>query len=203
MKQIFLTILFSLFVVSAISAQENKNGDLSNKEQLRKSTDCFVPIYKVWVEKDVAYIITAEEKKAYNDLKTDQERENFIENFWRRRDPDPDTEVNEFREEYYERIAYANEYFASGIPGWQSDRGRIYITYGKPDRIETGRTDFGNLKNISFETWFYNYLAPVCSKYQFTFADPTQNNSFRLSDTDREQLLKFSANGLTQCGGRF
>src|SRR5689334_6623183 len=82
-------------------------------------------VYKNWLKKDVAYIITAEERKAFNALKTDEERENFIENFWRRRDPNPDTEENEYREEYYERIAYANEHFASGIPGWMTDRGRI------------------------------------------------------------------------------
>ena len=79
------------------------------------------------------YLITDEEKKAFKALATDEERENFIENFWRRRDPNPDTEENEFREEYYERIAYANEHYTSGIPGWKTDRGRIYIAWGKPD----------------------------------------------------------------------
>ena len=94
-------------------------------------------IYKNWINKDVKYIITKDEKKAFNELKTDEERENFIENFWRRRDPNPDTEENEYREEYYERIAYANENFASGIPGWMTDRGRIYIAWGKPDSVES------------------------------------------------------------------
>lgn len=201
MKQIFFAILLSLFVVSAISAQENTNNDSGNN-RVRK-TDNSSLIRKTWVEKDVAYIITSEEKKAFNALQTDEERENFIENFWQRRDPDPDTEVNEFREEYYERIRYANENFASGIPGWQTDRGWIYISYGQPNKIEKGRADFGNLKNIVFETWFYNYLDSFCSKYQFTFTDPIKNNSFLLSDEDREKLLKLSANGLVQCYGGF
>ena len=88
-------------------------------------------VYKKWLDNDVAYIITNEEKKAFKALATDEERENFIENFWRRRDPNPDTEENEYREEYYERIAYANEHFASGIPGWKTDRGRVYIALGQ------------------------------------------------------------------------
>src|SRR5688572_2662785 len=96
--------------------------------------------FKKWLDNDVAYIITSEEKKAFKALATDEERDNFIENFWRRRDPNPDTEENEYREEYYERIAYANEHFASGIPGWKTDRGRVYITHGKPDSIETHPT---------------------------------------------------------------
>jgi GWxTD domain-containing protein len=120
-----------------------------------------------------------------------------------RRDPHPETPVNEFRDEYYERIAYSNEHFASAIPGWMSDRGKIYISYGKPDRIEKGRTDFGNLKNILFETWFYDDLDPFGSKYQFTFTDPIQNNSFRMSDEDREKLLKLSSNGLVQRYGSY
>ena len=82
--------------------------------------------YKKWLNTDVAYIITKEEKRAFQALTTDEERENFIENFWRRRDPNPDTEENEYREEYYERIAYANEHFASGIPGLE-DRPRPHL----------------------------------------------------------------------------
>ena len=93
--------------------------------------------YKDWLDKDVTYVITDEERKAFKKLATDDERERFIEEFWRRRDPDPDTDENEFKEEYYERIAYANEHFASGIPGWKTDRGRIWIMYGKPDERET------------------------------------------------------------------
>ena len=92
--------------------------------------------YKKWLNEDVAYIITDEERQAFKRLATDEEREQFIEQFWLRRDPTPDTVENEFKEEHYRRIAYANEHFASGIPGWKTDRGRIYITYGPPDEIE-------------------------------------------------------------------
>ncbi len=92
--------------------------------------------YKKWLDEDVVYIISDEEKKAFHQLNTDEEREQFVEQFWLRRDPTPDTEENEFKEEHYRRIAYANEHFASGIPGWRTDRGRIYIEYGPPDEIE-------------------------------------------------------------------
>ena len=83
------------------------------------------------------YIITDEERQAFKRLTTDEEREQFIEQFWLRRDPTPDTAENEFKEEHYRRIAYANEHYASGIPGWKTDRGRIYITFGPPDEIES------------------------------------------------------------------
>ncbi len=93
--------------------------------------------YKKWLNEDVAYIITDEERKSFKQLSTDEEREQFIEQFWLRRDPTPDTVENEFKEEHYRRIAYANEHYASGIPGWKTDRGRIYITFGPPDEIES------------------------------------------------------------------
>ncbi len=103
------------------------------EDKLRKELE--TP-YKKWLNEDVGYIITDEERKAFKRLSTDDERENFIEAFWLRRDPTPDTEENEFKEEHYRRIAYANERFASGIPGWKTDRGRIYIVYGPPDEID-------------------------------------------------------------------
>src|SRR5204862_6077262 len=103
-----------------LGGQEPTNKPRNEKPELKKA-------YKDWLDKDVTYIITDEERKAWKKLETDDERERFIEEFWRRRDPDPDTDENEFREEYYERIAYTNEHFASGIPGWKTDRGRIYI----------------------------------------------------------------------------
>jgi len=90
--------------------------------------------YRKWLNEDVTYIITDEERTAFKRLNTDDEREQFIEQFWLRRDPTPDTEENEFKEEHYRRIAYANEHYASGIPGWKADRGRIYITFGPPTK---------------------------------------------------------------------
>jgi GWxTD domain-containing protein len=157
--------------------------------------------YKKWLENDVAYIITSEEKKAFRALQTDEERENFIENFWRRRDPDPDTEENEFRDQYYERIAYANEHFTSGIPGWKTDRGRIYITWGKPDEIEThpsggayDRPSYeggGSTSTYPFEIWWYRHLDGVGDGIDIEFVDPTGSGEYRIArDANEKDALK-------------
>jgi GWxTD domain-containing protein len=92
--------------------------------------------FKKWIE-EVGPILTDEERRAWDKLQTNEEREQFIATVWRLRDPSPDTEENEYREAYFERFAYVNEHFASGIPGWKTDRGRIYIAHGKPDSIES------------------------------------------------------------------
>lgn len=158
-------------------------------------------VYKKWLENDVAYIITGDEKKAFKALVTDEERENFIENFWRRRDPNPDTEENEYREEYYERIAYANEHFASGIPGWKTDRGRVYIAWGKPDSIEShpsgGSYDRpsweggGSTSTYPFEIWFYRHLDGVGDGLEIEFVDPTGTGEYRLArDANEKDALR-------------
>ncbi len=166
-------------------------------------------VYKDWVNKDVAYVITGDEKKAFNQLKTDEERENFIENFWRRRDPNPDTEENEYREQYYERIAYANEHFASGIPGWKTDRGRIYITFGKPDSVEShpsggsyDRPSYeggGSTTTYPFETWFYRHLDNVGEGIEIEFVDPTGTGEYRIarSPNEKDALATVPGAGLT------
>ena len=92
--------------------------------------------YKKWLNEDVRWIITPEELSAFKQLSNDEERDQFIEQFWLRRDPTPDTVENEYKEEHYRRIAYANEHFAAGKAGWRTDRGRIYIVFGPPDEIE-------------------------------------------------------------------
>src|SRR6202046_5173587 len=93
--------------------------------------------YRTWLNQDVVWIITDEEARAFKQLSNDEERDAFIENFWLRRNPNPDSPENEFREEHYRRIAYANEHFAAGKPGWKTDRGHIYISFGKPDSIDS------------------------------------------------------------------
>jgi GWxTD domain-containing protein len=154
-------------------------------------------VYKKWKNNDVAYIITKEEKRAFDALKTDEERENFIENFWRRRDPNPDTEENEYREEYYERIAYSNEHFASGIPGWKTDRGKIYIAWGKPDSVEAhpsggsyDRPSYeggGSTTTYPFETWFYRHLDGVGDGIEIEFVDPTGSGEYRIARNANEK----------------
>ena len=173
----------------------------SLQAQERKVIICDKPSdekdFKRWLEKDVLYIITKNEKELFLKLTTNKEREIFVQNFWLRRDPTLDTEENEFFDEYYERIAYTNEHFASSIQGWRTDRGLIYIAFGKPDRIEKGRGDFENVKDILFEKWYFKYADGLCSGAEFTFIDPTESNEFRLQKGNRESLLKSMGNGLT------
>src|SRR5258707_11254198 len=161
------------FAVPSGLAQKKKEQGQDPSEKARNIKPELKKVYKDWLDKDVAYIITDEERKAFKKLETDDERERFIEEFWRRRDPDPDTDENEYREEYYERIAYANEHYASGIPGWKTDRGRIWIMYGKPDETETHpsggnyqrepQEGGGSTSTYPFERWFYRYLPGVGS----------------------------------------
>jgi len=123
--------------VTGKDGKEKNNKKASDEAKKSRDLENASKALQKWVDQDVTYIITAEERAAWKRLKTDEEREAFIESFWLRRDPTPDTIDNERRDEHYERIAYANEHFASGIPGWKTDRGRIYIMYGKPDEIES------------------------------------------------------------------
>jgi GWxTD domain-containing protein len=156
--------------------------------------------HKKWLTHDVSPIITEAERKAYLALRTPEERENFIATFWRLRDPDPDTEENEYREEYYERIAYANEHFASGVPGWRTDRGRIYIVWGKPDSIESHpsggsyeRPSYeggGSTSTYPFETWFYRNLDGVGNGIEIEFVDPTGSGEYRIArNADEKDAL--------------
>src|SRR5690348_5151574 len=118
-SRLLLLAAITLIAAGAWAQPPDKNATPStdpSQKFLKVKTE-MKDVYKKWLENDVAYIITNEERKAFKALQTDEERENFIENFWRRRDLDPDTEENEYRDQYYERIAYANEHYASGIPG--------------------------------------------------------------------------------------
>src|SRR5436309_3243732 len=125
---------------AAAQAQKEEPKGLSPKEKekqrraLQKELD---KPFEQWLKQDVVYIITDEEKAAWKRLATGEEREQFIEQFWLRRDPSPDTPENEYKEEHYRRIAYANEHFASGIPGWKTDRGRTYIMFGPADEVDS------------------------------------------------------------------
>jgi GWxTD domain-containing protein len=110
--------------------------------------------YHKWLTEDVAYIITNEERAEFAVLQSPAEYERFIEQFWKRRDPTPGTDENEFKEEHYRRIAYSNEHYAdpNGLPGWKTDRGRIYITYGPPDEKET---------HPDSEQWLYRHIEGI------------------------------------------
>jgi GWxTD domain-containing protein len=137
--------------------------------------------YKTWLEQDVSYIISDEERKSFRSLSNDEEREAFIEQFWLRRNPNPDSADNEFREEHYRRIAYANEHFAAGKPGWKTDRGHIYISFGKPDSIDSHPSGGsynrpideggGETSTFPFEIWHFRYLEGVGDNVDIEFVD--------------------------------
>src|SRR5690242_21907215 len=176
------------------------------EEKLRKELE--TP-YKKWLNEDVVYIITDEERQAWKRLATDEEREQFIEQFWLRRDPTPDTAENEFKEEHYRRIAYANERYASGIPGWKTDRGRIYITYGPPDEIEDHSSGGmyerppeeggGSTSTFPFQQWRYRYIEGIGNNIIIEFVDPTMSGEFRMTmdPSEKDALLYVPGAGLT------
>jgi GWxTD domain-containing protein len=211
LSRLSVVLLALAFLVTPSLAQKKKNDNQNPdpRERERNVKPELKRVYKDWLEKDVAYIITDEERKAFRKLETDDERERFIEEFWRRRDPDPDTDENEYREEYYERIAYANEHFASGIPGWKTDRGRIYIMYGKPDEKESHpaggpyeREPYeggGQTTTYPFERWFYRYLPGIGSGIEIEFVDPTGSGEYRIARNpdEKDALLNIPGAGLT------
>lgn len=176
------------------------------EEKLRKELE--TPFRK-WLNEDVFYIITDEEKTSFKRLNTDEEREQFIEQFWLRRDPTPDTQENEYKEEHYRRIAYSNERFASGIPGWKSDRGRIYITFGPPDEIEdhpSGGTyqrpieeGGGTTSTFPFQKWRYRYIDGIGNDIIIEFVDTTMTGEFRMTmdPSEKDALLYVPNAGLT------
>src|SRR5262249_1829874 len=123
------------------------------------------------------YIITDAELAAFNSLRTDEERNMFIEQFWRRRDPTPGTPENEFRDEHYRRIAYANQHFATRTPGWKSDRGQAYIKWGPPDAID--ETGSQSTRPFPAETWKYAYLEGVGSDVSIVFEDRDLTGEYR------------------------
>ncbi len=164
--------------------------------------------HKRWINEDVPYIVSEAERKAFRALQTDEEREAFIRTFWDNRDPNPDTEENEYREEYYERIAYANEHFSSGIPGWKTDRGRIYIRWGKPDSVESrpsggsyDRPSYeggGSTAVYPFETWFYRHIEGVGDGIEIEFVDPSGTGEYRIARNadEKDALAQIPGAGL-------
>jgi GWxTD domain-containing protein len=182
--------------------KQKKKNERALKQELSKP-------YKKWLDEDVIYIITDEERAAFKQLSNDEERDNFIEAFWQRRDPTPDTEENEYKEEHYQRIAYANEHFAAGVPGWKTDRGRIYIVFGKPDEIEShpsGGTyerpmdeGGGETSTFPFEDWRYRYIEGIGQEVIVEFVDSCMCGEYHMTmdRSEKDALLQTPNAGLT------
>src|SRR3989440_1699615 len=216
-RGIFITLTSLLLLSSSWSVAQKKNDP--KKEDTKKEVPKNVKrsreqeagsrALRKWLDEDVAYVITNEERAAFKALKTDEEREQFIEQFWLRRDPTPDTLDNEYKDDHYERIAYANEHFASGIPGWKTDRGRIYVMYGKADEIEShpsgGTYDRpieeggGTTSTFPFEIWRYRYIEGIGNEVLLEFVDPTMSGEYRMTidPSEKDALLHVPGAGLT------
>ncbi|HLO08199.1 MAG TPA: GWxTD domain-containing protein [Terriglobales bacterium] len=185
-----------------LTEKQKKQNSKSLKIELSKT-------YKKWLDEDVRWIITDEEQKAFKLLSNDEERDQFIEAFWQRRDPTPDTIENEFKEEHYRRMAYANEHFAAGIPGWKTDRGRIYVMYGPADEIEShpsgGTYDRpmdeggGTTSTFPFEDWRYRYLEGIGQEVIIEFVDTCMCGDYHMTmDRSEKDALLYTPNaGLT------
>jgi GWxTD domain-containing protein len=185
---------------------------LSDKQKFNRQKELKHEIsgaYKTWLNQDVAWIISDEETKAFKSLSNDEERDAFIEQFWLRRNPNPDSPDNEFREEHYRRIAYANEHFAAGKPGWKTDRGHIYISFGKPDSIDAHPSGGsyerpfdeggGETSTFPFEIWHYRYLEGVGDNIDIEFVDTCQcgDYHFTIDRSEKDALLHVPGAGAT------
>jgi GWxTD domain-containing protein len=220
---VYLTTTFlAALLTGPLYAQEAQNPDPAaqvppanqkltkdQKQKIKKTLKELDSPYRTWLNEDVVYIISPEERSAFLQLQTNEEREQFIEQFWLRRSGNPDLPDNDFKEEHYRRIAYANEHFASGIPGWKTDRGRIYIIWGKPDEIEshpTGGTydrpmdeGGGSTTTYPWETWRYRYLEGIQENVVIEFVDPSGTGEYHLTmdPSEKDALLHVPGAGLS------
>lgn len=144
--------------------------------------------YQRWLDEDVRWIITPEERAAFLRLSKDEDRDRFVEAFWLRRDPTPGTVENEFKEEHYRRIAYANIHFAQEVPGWKTDRGRIYIVYGPPESIKTDLAHRSDDPAKPTQTWHYSSIPGYGKDIDLKFVDVCRCGDFRL-ETALKNLL--------------
>ncbi len=198
---------------SSSSSADTISKPLTKKQIAKKQKELEKELagpWKKWMQEDVVYIITDEEKQAFKRLKTDEERQEFVEQFWMRRDPTPDTEENEYKEEHYRRIAYSNDHYASGIPGWKTDRGMIYIKYGAPDEIDSHPSGGsyerpieeggGETSTFPFEDWRYRYIEGVGTNVMIEFVDTTMSGEYHISldPEEKDALLYVPGAGLTQ-----
>jgi len=211
---LLLPVILGAAVAASLQASPKKdNAEKLDKQEKKRQKAVQKELespYKKWLDEEVPYIITSEERSAFKKLGTDDEKETFIESFWERRNPNPGSPENEFKEEYYRRIAYANEHYASGIPGWKTDRGRIYIMYGPPDEndshpsggsyLRPPEEGGGETSTYPFEQWRYRYIDGIGNNVILEFVDPSMSGEYRLTmdPGEKDALLHVPGAGLTQ-----
>lgn len=210
MITIRISILGLLLVLVPAALAQPKSSSADPQTKPRKIKTEPARAFKEWIQ-DVEPIIRPEELLAWNKLQSDEEREQFIAIFWDHRDPDPDTTENEYRESYYERVEYANEHFSSGVAGVKTDRGRIYLRFGKPDEVEShpaggaynreSGEGGGSTSTYPFERWWYRHL-PGRSDVAVEFVDPTSTGEYRIARNpfEKEALLHVPGAGATLDG---
>ena len=211
--------LFALLVFSPLASTQQPQDpnlppapqklDKETKRKMKRTLKELDNAYKQWLQEDVVYIISPEERNAFLQLDTNEEREQFIEQFWLRRSSNPDLPDNDFKEEHYRRIAYANEHYASGIPGWKTDRGRMYIMWGPADEVDshpTGGTydrpmeeGGGSTTTYPWETWRWRYLEGIGENIILEFVDPSGSGEYHLTmdPSEKDALLHVPGAGLS------
>lgn len=222
MSRVVRTLFVSIFSIAiampSVFAQQAQDPgsaptpqklDKDTKRKMKRTLKELDSAYKQWLTEDVTYIISPEERNAFLQLDTNEEREQFIEQFWLRRSSNPDLPENDFKEEHYRRIAYTNEHYASGIPGWKTDRGRMYIMWGPPDEIEshpTGGTydrpmeeGGGSTTTYPWETWRWRYLEGIGENIILEFVDPSGSGEYHLTmdPSEKDALLHVPGAGLS------
>src|SRR5712692_5212465 len=223
MSRVVRTLFVSFFLVAiaipSVFAQQAQDPgaspapqklDKEAKRKMKRTLKELDSAYRQWLTEDVTYIISPDERNAFLQLDTNEEREQFIEQFWLRRSSNPDLPENDFKEEHYRRIAYANEHYASGIPGWKTDRGHMYIVWGAPDEIEshpTGGTydrpmeeGGGSTSTYPWETWRWRYLPDIGENVIMEFVDPSGSGEYHLTmdPSEKDALLHVPGAGLSQ-----
>lgn len=183
-----------------LAPQDDSAKPLSVKEVKRRDKKLIKELTvddSNWLLNEVPDIITDAERRAFLQLSTSEEREQFIEIFWRDRNPELDSPVNTVREEHYRRLAYADEHFASGISGRKTDRGHIYIIWGPPDEIESHPTGGaydrpleqggGSTTTYPWELWRYRHLEGIGENIEIEFVDPSGSCEYRITNDPCEK----------------
>src|SRR5437870_3449052 len=220
MSRVVRTLFIPIFLIAigmpAISAAQDTGTppapqklDKEAKRKMKRTLKELESSYRQWLTEDVTYIISPDERNAFLQLDTNEESEQFIEQFWLRRSNNPDLPDNDFKEEHYRRIAYANEHYASGIPGWKTDRGRMYIMWGPADEVEshpTGGTydrpmeeGGGSTSTYPWETWRWRYLEGIGENVIIEFVDPSGSGEYRMTmdPSEKDALLHVPGAGLS------
>src|SRR6267154_467135 len=217
-RTLFISIFSIAIAIPTVSAQQSQDTgappapqklNKETKRKMRKSLKELDSAYKQWLTEDVTYIISPDERNSFLQLDTNEEREQFIEQFWLRRSSNPDLPENDFKEEHYRRIAYTNEHYASGIPGWKTDRGRMYIMWGPADEVEshpTGGTydrpmeeGGGSTSTYPWETWRWRYLEGIGENVILEFVDPSGSGEYHMTmdPSEKDALTHVPGAGLS------